>query len=673
MLLAGKREDIAEDHPVTTSPVQKSKRRGLFIFLGLLALVIVVLAIVLPIIFVVVKPNHKSATSQQSGSPGSNPTATGGAASPTSSSKPISAAAITGGDGSTVTANDGSTFTYSNSFGGIWYSDPSDPYNNNAFPNSWTPPLNQTWDFAANRIYGVNLGGWFVLEPFITPALYQKYPGAIDEWTLSTLMAADTSAGGGISQIEDHYKTFITEQDIAQIAGAGLNWIRLPIPFWAIDKWNDEPFLEKVSWKYILQALQWCRKYGLRVKLDLHTIPGSQNAFNHSGKDGQIDFLMGVMGMANAQRAINYIRIITEFISQPEWSNVVPIFGIINEAEIKLIGTTEMRGFYREVYDMIRGITGIGAGKGPYISIHDGFQALDQWVGFLQNGDRVALDTHPYFAFDGQSNTAPIDTGTGADAGGTWPQSACNSWGGELNTSRSNFGVTFAGEFSNGFNDCGLFVRGVGGQPVFGGDCSTWTDSTNWTPSIKAGVQAFAMASMDALGDWFFWTWKIGNSTKGIVEAPLWSYQLGLENGWMPLDPRTAIGKCGAPDTPFDGTFQPWQTGSGGGTLAASQTSLYPYPPTDLQGTDVAQLPLYTSTGSIATLPAPTFTDASGKMVSSSDDGWFNAGDNAPGPTPIPGCAYPDPWNALDVPIPTGCTGGADAALPAVITPPPRR
>jgi hypothetical protein len=47
-----------------------------------------------------------------------------------------------------------------------------------------------------------------VLEPFITPALYQKYPNATDEWTLHTMMAADT-AGGGINQLEEHYKTFI--------------------------------------------------------------------------------------------------------------------------------------------------------------------------------------------------------------------------------------------------------------------------------------------------------------------------------------------------------------------------------------------------------------------------------------------------------------------------------
>jgi glucan 1,3-beta-glucosidase len=56
--------------------------------------------------------------------------------------------------------------------------------------------------------FSVNLGGWLVLEPFITPALYQKYPTAVDEWTLSTAMAADT-AGGGLAQLEEHYKTFI--------------------------------------------------------------------------------------------------------------------------------------------------------------------------------------------------------------------------------------------------------------------------------------------------------------------------------------------------------------------------------------------------------------------------------------------------------------------------------
>ena len=55
-------------------------------------------------------------------------------------------------------------------------------------------------------------------------------------------MINDTSSTGGIQQLEDHYNTFITEQDIAEIAGAGLNFVRVPIPFWAIDVWDNEPF-----------------------------------------------------------------------------------------------------------------------------------------------------------------------------------------------------------------------------------------------------------------------------------------------------------------------------------------------------------------------------------------------------------------------------------------------
>jgi aryl-phospho-beta-D-glucosidase BglC (GH1 family) len=85
-------------------------------------------------------------------------------------------------------------------------------------------------------------------------------------------------------------------------------------------------------------VVEWCRKYGIRVKLDLHTIPGSQNGYNHSGKGGQINFLNGPMGVANAQRALNYIRIFTEFFSQPQYKDVVVMFGIINEALVSTIG-----------------------------------------------------------------------------------------------------------------------------------------------------------------------------------------------------------------------------------------------------------------------------------------------------------------------------------------------
>ena len=66
--------------------------------------------------------------------------------------------------------------------------------------------------------------------------------------------------------------------------------------------------------------------------------PFPHAAFNHSGKKGTFNFLNGPMGYANAQRTLNYIRIFTEFISQPQYVNVVPMFSILNEPVVGVIG-----------------------------------------------------------------------------------------------------------------------------------------------------------------------------------------------------------------------------------------------------------------------------------------------------------------------------------------------
>lgn len=73
----------------------------------------------------------------------------------------------------------------------------------------------------------------------------------------------------------------------------------------------------------------------------------------------------------------------------------------------------------------------------------------------------------------------------------------------------------------------------------------------NCTSTQKANLKQFAMSSMDALQvihglssqatpltlskHWFFWTWKIGPSAiNNSPRSPLWSYKLGVDNGWIP-------------------------------------------------------------------------------------------------------------------------------------------
>ncbi|KAG2348460.1 hypothetical protein BDR05DRAFT_521174 [Suillus weaverae] len=152
---------LAQKRSAYTVPRVKSKR-GLIIAGSILAAVIVLVAVVVPIYFIVVKP--KSSSSNNSSASPSSPTSTS-----TSSGQPSSAVVVTGGDGSTVTTEDGTTFTYSNPFGGTWYWDPQDPFNNNAQAQSWSPPLNQTFGFGTDKIFGVNLGGWLTTEPVTHP------------------------------------------------------------------------------------------------------------------------------------------------------------------------------------------------------------------------------------------------------------------------------------------------------------------------------------------------------------------------------------------------------------------------------------------------------------------------------------------------------------------------
>ncbi len=83
---------------------------------------VVVLAVVLPVYFVVIKPNQNHSTSgNAASSSGSGDSGSSGNPGPSDngngSGKPQSAIS-TGGDGSTVTKDDGTTFTYKNSFGG---------------------------------------------------------------------------------------------------------------------------------------------------------------------------------------------------------------------------------------------------------------------------------------------------------------------------------------------------------------------------------------------------------------------------------------------------------------------------------------------------------------------------------------------------------------------------
>lgn len=133
---------LEEKRAAYLSPRSQTKKWAM-IGGGALLLVIIGVAVAVPVILSKNKGDSSSASS--SGSNGHNPSG-----SDNTGSRNV----VTGGDGSTITMEDGTTFTYTNQFGGYWYFDPEDPFNNGARAQSWSPALNETFRYGVDVIRG---------------------------------------------------------------------------------------------------------------------------------------------------------------------------------------------------------------------------------------------------------------------------------------------------------------------------------------------------------------------------------------------------------------------------------------------------------------------------------------------------------------------------------------
>lgn len=83
--------------------------------------------------------------------------------------------------------------------------------------------------------------------------------------------------GGWLSQCgknytEEHYSTFIQEEDIQKIASWGLDHVRLPVDYNVIQ--TDEGDFIESGFAHIDRAISWCEKYGLNLVLDIHKACG---------------------------------------------------------------------------------------------------------------------------------------------------------------------------------------------------------------------------------------------------------------------------------------------------------------------------------------------------------------------------------------------------------------
>lgn len=182
------------------------------------------------------------------------------------------------------------------------------------------------------KIVGVNLGGWLVLERWMTPSLF-KGTDAKDEHSFVLLP-------DGRKKIEAHRKKFITEDDFRWLAAHGVNFVRIPVGYWLFEPIDGfEPTV-----KYLDNAVLWAEKHDIKVLIELHAARGSQNGFHHGGKAGEARWF------AAEECRQQTLDVLTQIATRYRDSPALWGIGLLNEPQPGKGQFKILRAYHREAY-----------------------------------------------------------------------------------------------------------------------------------------------------------------------------------------------------------------------------------------------------------------------------------------------------------------------------------
>lgn len=328
------------------------------------------------------------------------------------------------------------------------------------------------------KIRGVNLGGWLVLEKWITPSLFAG-TDAKDEWSFS-------QTPGAAAKLKAHRATYITDKDFAWIASVGLTSVRLPVGYWVLG--DAPPFVGAVE--TLDNAFTLAARHNLTVLLDLHGAPGSQNGSDHSGKSGPLEW---DKKPENIARTLDVLEALArrygkrpnlmglELLNEPSWN--VPI--------------ATLQKFYQDAARRVR--PHVSADK--FVVFHDGFRSSAWTRAMLPAAEfpNLMLDTHLYHAFGDDGKL---------DIYGHVQRAAIQQKDNVIGL-QSRF-PTIVGEWS-------LAV-----QP------NSLRDVSGFSLSVaKRSLADAQLLAYERCDGWYFWTYK-------TESVPEWSFRECVARDWLP-------------------------------------------------------------------------------------------------------------------------------------------
>lgn len=362
---------------------------------------------------------------------------------------------------------------------------------------------------------GVNLGSQFIIEPWMA---YDEFNSMgcgdqDDEWSCVQHLGQDAADAA----FATHWDTWITKEDIVEIASFGLNTVRIPVGFWIKeDLVQANESFPRGALPYLDQIVSWCSDAGLYVIIDLHAGPGgqaiSQQFTGHS--TAQADFFDSF----NYDRALDFLSWMTARIHTHPSYTTVGTLEVINEPAQSL-SFPMLSTFYPAAMTTIRSVE-TSLSIPPYRALHIQYMATAWGSGdpttYLPSQVSTLYDDHRYFKWDPSVPTTPSG----------YLAAACTD----------NRGPVVVGEWSLAVADA------VASSSDF--------SVANPTASIIEWYRQFFATQASAYersGGWVFWSWKC--NWIGGVDDWRWCYQSAVKAGVIPTDlsqvSGIAEGVCG--------------------------------------------------------------------------------------------------------------------------------
>jgi aryl-phospho-beta-D-glucosidase BglC (GH1 family) len=252
------------------------------------------------------------------------------------------------------------------------------------------------------KIKGVNLGNWLVLEKWMSSELFVGTL-AVDEEDFYTMLSPENAQ----LRIRLHRDYFIQERDFLHMKAMGLNLLRIPVPHYIFGE--QEPYVGCIE--YLDRAFEWAKRYQLKILIDLHTVPDSQNGFDNGGlsgvvkwhlRDENIVYTLDVIERLAKRyadaKSLYGIELLNEPISEAMWAETK---GRYRARDAKravgsaYVPTALLRDFYLEGFERVRR----HCSERVALVLHDGFR-LEEWEEFMPptQYQNVVIDTHLYLS-----------------------------------------------------------------------------------------------------------------------------------------------------------------------------------------------------------------------------------------------------------------------------------